>query len=55
MTNRADIITYLRHLADTPDGVRHRAVLFAAALMLDRDVSITWVDNRPKDPEKEQR
>ena len=48
MTNRQATIAYLRHLADTPDGVKHRDWLFGAALMLGRDVSITWVDNRPK-------
>lgn len=37
--NRADVIAYLRWLADQPDGVQHRQWLFHAALMLDRDVS----------------
>lgn len=44
MNGRADVIAYLRWLADQPDGVAHRDVLFRAALMLDRDNSTVFVD-----------
>ena len=54
MTNRAATIAYLRHLADQPEGIRHRDWLFAAALMLDRDVNTVWVDSRSKPEQKEQ-
>lgn len=47
MNGRADVIAYLRTLADSKDGVEHRQWLFRAALMLDRDVSVTFVDRRP--------
>lgn len=45
-SNRAATQAYLRWLADQPDGVKHREWLFSAALMLDRDTSITWIDKR---------
>jgi len=60
LTNRAATIAYLRWMADQPEGVRHRDYLFAAALMLDRDTTITWIDRRgpaelAAEPQKEQR
>lgn len=45
--DRADVIRYLRALADHKDGVNHRQVLFRAAVMLDRDVTTTFVDRLP--------
>lgn len=40
---------YLRWLADQPDGVRHREWLFQAAALIDRDMTIAWIDRRPDD------
>jgi hypothetical protein len=45
---RQDVIDYLRELADSPDGVTHRAWLFHAALLLRRDVDTVFVSQRPE-------
>ena len=37
MTGRAETVAYLRWLADQPDGIPHRQVLFRAALLITRD------------------
>jgi hypothetical protein len=42
-TNRDDVIEYLVWLADQPDGVKHRAWLFHAALLIRRDRDTTFV------------
>jgi hypothetical protein len=34
---RAEVIAYLRWLADQPDGVKHRAMLYRAAYALTHD------------------
>jgi len=36
-TDRRDVVAYLRWLADQPDGIDHRQVLFRAALIITRD------------------
>lgn len=41
--SRAELIAYLRWLADQPDGVAHRAILFRSALLLDRDVTTSGI------------
>lgn len=43
---RQDVAVYLQWLADQPDGVAHRAVLFRAALIINRDASVVIVDTR---------
>lgn len=52
MTGRADVIAYLRALADHKDGIHHRQMLFRAALLLDRDVSVVFAPYKPH-PEQE--
>lgn len=47
VTRRMEVIAHLRHMADTPCGLPYRAWLFDAALMLDRDATLIWVDKRP--------
>jgi hypothetical protein len=44
---RADVIAYLRWLADQPDGIKHRAMLYRAAYALTHDP-------RPDRPHPEQ-
>lgn len=43
VNGRAELIAYLRWLADQPDGVAHRDVLFRAALLLDRDSTAVFM------------
>ena len=45
--DRHDVIRYLRWLADQPEGVKHRDVLFRAALIIDRDATIVFVPMTP--------
>lgn len=40
---RQEVVTYLRRLADLPEGVKHRTWLFHAAHMLNRDVTTIFV------------
>lgn len=39
----AEVTTYLRLLADTPEGIPHRTWLFHAAHLIDRGRATTWV------------
>jgi len=43
---RADVILYLRWLADQPGGVPHRAWLFHAAHLIERDATIVWEEKK---------
>lgn len=45
---RAEVVGYLRALADRPEGIEHRAWLFHAAHLLNRDAEIVWIDRRPR-------
>jgi hypothetical protein len=49
MIGRTEVIAYLRRLADKPEGIVHRAWLFQAALMLDRDVNTIFRCSRCKE------
>jgi hypothetical protein len=51
-SNRADVIAGLRALADSQHGVMYRDLLFRAALMLDRDHTLVFVERKPH-PEQE--
>ena len=42
-TDRADVVAYLRWLADQPSGTAHRQVLFRAALLISRDATTIFV------------
>lgn len=45
---KAEVIAGLRWLADQPGGIPHRALLFRAAWLLQRDESVTFI--RQSDP-----
>ncbi len=48
---RSEVISDLRWLADQPDGVTHRALLFRAALIIERDATLMMSAIRHRRPE----
>ncbi len=46
---REEIAAYLRWLADQPDGINHRTVLFVAAWMLTQGMTAIRVDKERQD------
>ena len=51
--DRQDVVTYLRWLADQPDGLKHRDWLFHAAHIINRDAETFGLPRRREYPDTE--